>query len=174
MLIKLKQLLDKDISLLMAVYQESNKANIAHFFPELKDIDQGLQMVENAYTEWLRTDFLSKDNTTYYVWMEKGIWISALRFHQVSDTSYFIEALETHPNYRKLGYAEKLINAITEELKNRGGFEIQSYTSIRNIASQKTHEKCGFVEIAGRPFDYTTQEYVDNAVGFLYKYQLAN
>ena len=96
--------------------------------------------------------------TAYYVWEEKGIWLSSLRLHQVSDKCYYMEALETHPEYRKQGYAEKLINNIIEELKGKGSFEIQSYTSIKNIASQKTHKKCGFIVMDKKPFEFSKLE----------------
>lgn len=170
MLIRVKQLMDNDVHLLMKVYRESNKDNISYFFPEVKDIEKGLQMVEKAYVQWIRDDFLRQKNTSYYVWKEKGLWLSSLRFHEVGKEHYYIEALETHPEYRKQGYAEKLINSVIEELKDKGSFEIESYTSIKNIASQKTHKKCGFIVTDKKPFDYTSQEHIDNAVGFLYKY----
>ena len=101
---------------------------------------------------------------------KRGIWISALRIHCIDNNLYYLEAFETHPEYRKKGYAEKLINAIVDTLKENEFFEIRSYTSIKNRASRKTYKKCGFTELEGKPFDYTTQEYVDNAVAFSYKY----
>lgn len=170
MLIRLKQLLDEDAQLLMAVYKESNRDNVVYFFPELKDTQEGLHMTEEAYINWIRDDFLRQKNTFYYVWEEKGTWLSSLRFHEVGNKYYYMEALETHPEYRGQGYAEKLINGVIEELKGKGNFEIESYTSAKNIASQKTHKKCGFVVTDKKPFDYASQEYVDNAVGFLYRY----
>lgn len=170
MLIKLKHLSDKEAILLMSVYKESNKKNISYFFPKIQNAEKGLQMVEEAYTQWLRDDFLKNQNMSCYVWEEKGVWVSSLRFHCIDSKVYFIEALETHPEYRRKGYAEKLINSIIDSLKESESFEISSYTSINNIASQKTHKKCGFLKLEEKPFDYTTQEYVENAVGFLYKY----
>lgn len=170
MLIKVKELSDKEAKLLMEVYRESNKENIFCFFPEVQNAEQGLRMVEKSYIQWLCHEFFKKENAFCYVWKEKGVWISALRIHYIGSNLYYIEALETHPEYRKKGYAEKLINAIVDILKENEFFEIRSYTSIKNIASQKTHKKCGFTELEGRPFDYITQEYVDNAVAFSYKY----
>lgn len=170
MLIRLKQLLAEDAQLLMAVYKESNRDNVVYFFPELKDTEEGLHMTEEAYIKWICNDFLTQQNTVYYIWEEKGIWLSSLRFHEVGSKHYYMEALETHPEYRGQGYAEKLINGVIEELKGKGNFEIESYTSAKNIASQKTHKKCGFVVTDKKPFDYASQEYVDNAVGFLYRY----
>lgn len=170
MLIRLKELLDEDSHLLMAVYKESNKENIAYFFPEIKDPEKGLQMAEEAYVRWLKDEFLKKGNTSCYVWKENGIWKSSLRLHQVTHECYYIEALETHPEYRKQGYAEKLLNSLIDELKEKGAFRIESYTSTKNIASQKTHKKCGFILKGGSPFDYANQEYVDDALGFVYNY----
>lgn len=173
MLIEVKELSDKEAILLMSIYQESNKKNISCFFPEIQNDEQGLKMVEESYTKWLRDDFLKNKNTFCYVWEEDNVWISSLRFHCIDSKVYFIEALETHPEYRRKGYAEKLINSIIEGLKENGDFDIYSYTSITNIASQKTHKRCGFLIVEEKPFDYITQEYVDNAVGFLYKYRIS-
>lgn len=170
MLIEVKRLSDKDAILLMSIYKENNKKNIHCFFPKIHNEDQGLKMVEEEYTKWLRDDFLKSKNTVCYVWVENDVWVSSLRFHCVANKVYFIEALETHPEYRRRGYAEKLINSIIDRLKENDNFEIRSYTSITNVASRNTHNRCGFLTLDEKPFDYTTQEYVDNAVSFLYKY----
>lgn len=172
MLIEVKKLSDKDALLLMAVYKESNKKKIAFLFPEIQSEEDGLRMVEDEYSKWLRDDFLKGKNTFCYVWEENNIWVSSLRFHYVENKVYFIEALETHPEHRRKGYAEKLINSIIDKLKEDGDFEIRSYTSITNEASRKTHSRCGFLTLEDKTFDYTTQEYVENAVGFLYKYRI--
>lgn len=172
MLIEIKELSDRDAISLMAVYKESNKKNISYFFPEIQDEKQGLNMIEEEYTKWLRDDFLKSKNTFCYVWIENDLWVSSLRLHCIDSKIYFIEALETHPEYRKKGYAEKLINGIIDRLKENGDFEIHSYTSITNIASQKTHKRCGFLILDEKPFDYINREYVENSVGFLYKYSI--
>lgn len=172
MLIEVKKLSDKDAMLLMAIYKESNKKNIPCFFPEIQSEEEGLRLVEEKYSEWLRDDFLKSKNTFCYVWEENHIWVSSLRFHCIESKMYFIEALETHPEYRRKGYAEKLINSIIDKLKRDGDFDIRSYTSISNEASRKTHNRCGFLTLKDKPYDYTTQEYVENAVGFLYEYRI--
>ena len=124
MLIKLKELSGVEAHSLMAIYQESNKDNIPYFFPEVKDIIKGLQLVEESYLHWLRNDFLKKENAACYVWVEKGIWLSSLRLCKMNTNHYFLEALETNPNYRKKGHAEKLINSIIDELTVKGAVEI--------------------------------------------------
>ena len=57
MLIKVKELSDKETKLLMEVYKESNKENIFVFFPEVQNAEQGLKMVEKAYIQWLCHEF---------------------------------------------------------------------------------------------------------------------
>lgn len=167
MIIKLNQLSDVQAQLLMPVYRESNRQNVPHFFPEVTDIEKGLALVEEAYRQWLREDFFEKDNTACYVWEEEGVWLSSLRLHEVGDREYFVEALETHPDYRRQGHAEKLLKGMIKALSKTGAVRIHSYTSLKNVASQKIHQKCGFKEVEGKVFDYTTQEFVDHAVGFL-------
>ena len=84
---------------------------------------------------------------------------------------YYLEALETYPDYRKKGFAEKLICGVIDKLKSDGDFEIKSYTGKKNIASQMTHEKCGFKRIEERVFDYSINEYVENVINYIYSYE---
>ena len=55
-----------------------------------------------------------------------------------------LAALETHPQMRRKGYAVKLILEVMTYAKE---LSIYSHVSKKNIASLRTHEKCGFERI---------------------------
>lgn len=172
MLLKIRELSEENTRMLMDVYRESNTDNIKYFYPEVIDIEIGRCKVEKDYVNYLKSDFLIDNDRCCYVWEENGIWASALRFYKIKDKMHYLEALETHPDYRQKGFAEKLICGVIEELKLQGDFEIKSYTGKRNVASQRTHEKCGFRRVDGKVFDYSVNEYIENVINYTYSYEV--
>ena len=69
-----------------------------------------------------------------------------------------LEALETAPGWRRMGYAVRLIQAVQQMLEQQGSVRIYSHVSKKNTASLKTHLRCGF-EIY---LDYAA--YIDGSV----------
>lgn len=169
MLVKVNDLTEKKQRLLMELYEDSNIKNALYFYPDMKDIEAGKKKVEENFIDYIKNEFFVNVGNIYYVWEEKGIWISAMRVYKINNNLYYIEALETHPKYRKQGYAEKLMSRVIDELKIQGNFEIKSMTPKENIASQRTHEKCGFNKKYGRAFCYTTNEWVEDIVDLSFR-----
>lgn len=58
---------------------------------------------------------------------------------------YYLEALETPPIYRKMGYASQLLKEIIAYLHTQGPVDIRDCVNKTNAASLATHKKCGFV-----------------------------
>lgn len=168
MLVKVNELTEKTQRLLMDIYEEGNIKNISYLYPDIEDIEAGKKKVEEGFINYIKNEFLINDDNRYYVWESDGIWISAMRVYKISSNLYYIEALATHDNYRRRGFAEKLICSVIEELKTTGEFEMKSITSKTNIASQRTHEKCGFTKNYGGAFCYTTNEWVEDVVSLSY------
>lgn len=135
----------KDLSFsgLMSVYEEGNRENAEEFWPDL-DSTQGLIRAEQEFYQYLRQVFFPTENARYYIWEEKGHYVSALRLEPYRD-GMLLEALETHPDHRKQGYAKQLIRAVQEVCPDG---KIYSHVGKRNIPSLKTHESCGFQRIA--------------------------
>lgn len=171
MLLNVKELSQLESRKLMDVYEESNIDNIKYFFPECKNQEEGKKKVEEGFLDYIESEFFKLDNSSYYVWEEDNIWLSAMRFYKIKEDLYFLEALETHPSYRKNGYAQKLICNVIEELKKSGDFVLKSYVYPRNIASLKTHKKCGFVEDKDMAFDYTDNKYIENVISLIFRYK---
>ena len=134
---------DVSFSQLMRVYEEGNRENAREFWPDL-DENQALIRAEQEFYQYLKQVFFTTENARYCIWTEKGRYISALRLEPYRD-GLLLEALETEPGERRKGYAAKLIRGVQEQLP---GDKIYSHVSKRNLASLRTHERCGFRIIA--------------------------
>lgn len=84
---------------------------------------------------------------------KNGEYISALRLEPYRD-GLLLEALETKPVYRKMGYASTLMEAVKRVVSKK----IYSHVGKWNTASLAIHEKCGFQRI----LEYVT--YADGSV----------
>lgn len=155
---------------LMDIYSESNFENIDYFYPDEKDKEVALKKVEEGFLNFIKNDFLQKSEATYWVLEENGKWLSALRICKVEQDIYYLEALETIPNQRKKGYASKLLLQVIEEYKKKGSFTLCDCVSKKNIASLKTHEKCGFVIVSDNGYDYLDKSTNEHCFGLEYRY----
>lgn len=127
---------------LMEVYSESVAENGEELYPDLSGAEQVLQAQQDFYA-YLQQGFFCKEGDTYCIWEENGKYVCALRLESYQD-GLLLEALETRPEYRKQGYAEKLIRAVQQMV---GDGKIYSHISHKNAASLAVHEKCGFQKI---------------------------
>ena len=144
---------DLQFSSLMAVYEESNRDNGEEFYPNLPP-EQQLLCAEQDFYQYLRTGFFNRDGDVCCIWVENGVYVSALRLQKFED-GLLLEGLETHPQYRGRGYAKKLIAAVIEQ---RSCDKIYVHISRKNIASIAAHTACGFQKIR----DYA--RYADGSV----------
>ena len=143
MLLVFENLKEISFSQLMMVYEEGNRENGEEFWPDMEE-GQRILRAEQAFYQYLREIFFPTENARYYVWEEQGNYVSALRLEPYRD-GMLLEALETAPNERRKGHAARLIHAVQEQLPHG---KIYSHVSKRNLASLKTHAKCGFRRIA--------------------------
>jgi hypothetical protein len=81
MLIELKSCTAEDLKKLMPIYEQSNRENIRHFFPDCTDPEEGLRKAEESFGQYICEDFLADANNTYYVLEKNGQWVSALRLY---------------------------------------------------------------------------------------------
>lgn len=169
MMIKIIKPNDIDDNKLMAVYAESNFENTDYFYPEITDKTEAVKKVEYNFCNYIKTEFLNLTNI-YYVWEHDGIWVSALRLNYVKDNIYFLEALETAPDFRKQGYATQLLTAVINDLKTKGTFKICVCVGKNNIASLHTHKKCGFNIVSENGYDYLQKEIDNRCYGLEYSF----
>lgn len=138
---------------LMAVYAEGNRENGEEFYPNLPP-EQQLFRAEQEFYTYLSDCFFREAGAAYYLWSEKGKYVSALRLEPYRD-GLLLEALETHPDHRGRGFAKKLVRAVLETAE----FDrIYVHISRKNAPSIAVHTACGFRKI----FDYAV--YADGSV----------
>ncbi len=143
MLIVAKKLCELSFGKLMEVYVEGNLENGQESFPDEPEGRQ-LALAEQDFYNYLQQVFFRTVSACYLIWEENGRYISALRLEPYHD-GLLLEALETAPEYRKKGYAVKLVQAALDYAGDR---KVYSHVNKRNKASLRTHERCGFVKIS--------------------------
>lgn len=127
---------------LMEVYRESVALSGAENYPRSSEPMQFHQASQDFYA-FLQQGFFLTEDDRYCIWEENGAYISALRLERYQD-GILLEALETRPEYRARGYAEKLIRAALDAF---GTKKIYSHISHKNAASLAVHRNCGFEKI---------------------------
>ena len=153
---------------LMDIYREDNIENTDYFYPDMKDKVQALARVEQDFLHYLETDFFSKPGNVYWVLEENGVWVSALRLTELSPGDYYLEALSTHPDFRRQGCAARLLEAVLEELKKEGPFRLRDCVGKKNVPSLGVHEKCGFRIAAQDGTDCLSGEVNERCYGMEY------
>lgn len=131
---------------LMEVYMEGN----------LEKTENGLTLLEaeRDFRQYLRECFFTVPEAAYYIWVEDGRYVSALRLEPYKD-GLLLEALETAPDRRRRGYAGQLIRAV---LKTETRRPIYAHVAKGNTASLAVHQGCGF----RRVLEYAA--YIDGSV----------
>ena len=170
MLARITAYRDLDARKLMNVYAESNFENTDYFCPEESDKRLAVQKVEAGFLEFLRDEFFNLAEASYWILEENGLWISALRTCLVQPGLYYLEALETRPDQRKKGYGTMLLSGVVEAFGKEGPFRLCDCVGKKNIASLRTHEKCGFQIVSEEGYDYLQKEADERDYGLEYRF----
>lgn len=144
MILRIEKYGDIDQRRLMDLYSESNLENTDYFYPDIEDKAWAVGKVEEGFLDFLENEFYVKEGSVYWILEEDGVWLSALRTTELEGRTFYIEALETHPDHRRQGYAAKLIEGVIGELKKGGGFRLRSCVDKENAPSIAAHLHCGF------------------------------
>ena len=139
MLLWAKRLQELDFEALMGIYWEGNRENALDKYPNM-ELQAAHNRAEQDFYAYLRDEFFTQRGASYAVWVMDGNYVSALRLEPWED-GLLLEALETHPNHRKKGYAKDLIKAVQESLPE---IPVYSHVNKRNTPSLATHKSCGF------------------------------
>ena len=168
MLLEIKSFDEIDARKLMDLYREGNEENAAYFYPGQAD---ALQKAEHDFLDYVNFNFFNKPGNRYMVLEQGGVWISALRLYPLEDRLYYLEALETHPDYRRRGFASQLLAGVTDGLKKQGAFRLCDCVGKNNAASLRTHQTCGFEIISEKGYDYLRSEADDRRYGMQFVYE---
>lgn len=135
-----------DIPRLLAIYRESSIENCQGMYPA-ESIDASLEQYEAWYTAFMREEFFAQPGRLWMVEMEDGLLASALRLLPFDGAGIWkLEALETHPDHRRQGYAARLLADTVRSLEeNHGAVTLLSHVVEHNTASLRTHLRAGFV-----------------------------
>ena len=155
MLICVRTFQELDFDALMQVYLEGNRENGEDFYPE-ETPERQMELALRDCENYLRHDFFSNKDACYWIWSEDGAYRSALRLEPYGD-GLLLEALETHPDQRRKGYAKKLISAVLEQLPT--GTRVYSHISKRNAPSLASHRSCGFYKLLDYCVDTDGERY---------------
>lgn len=143
MLIAARTFDELDFDALMEVYTEGNRENGEYLYPE-ETPERQMELARRDFEAYLQNDFYAKSGVCYWIWTEDGAYRAALRLEPWQD-GLLLEALETHPDHRRKGFAKKLISAVLGQLD--GGTKVYSHISKWNTASCASHYACGFYKL---------------------------
>lgn len=127
---------------LMDVYEELNLEQGRILFPREAPAQWPL-LAEQDFHQYLNECFFRTTGAVYALWQEGGRYVSALRLEPYLD-GLLIEALETLPAVRGMGYASKLLAAVTAHY---GQTKLYAHVDKKNIPSIRVHERSGFYRI---------------------------
>ena len=82
------------------------------------------------------------ENTDYFYPDMKDKAQALARVEQ--DFLHYLEALSTHPDFRRRRCAVRLLEAVLAELRAQGPFRLRDCVGKKNVPSLGVHEKCGF------------------------------
>ena len=164
MLRRLDRYADVNERKLMDLYAEGNRENAEDFFPG-EDPKMAVPKAEAGFLSFLKDEFFPAPENTYWVLELDGVWVSALRLTELNGRRFYLEALETHPDYRRQGYAVRLIRAVVGELQKSGPFCICDCVGKRNAASLAAHKRAGFAIVSEHGYDWLQKEADDRHYG---------
>lgn len=122
------------------------------------DLDSVMEIEEASFpTPWSRNAFLSEiyeNRRAYYLVARDnghvagyvGIWVILDEGH--------VTNLAVHPNFRRQGIGEQLMQSIISYARSRGAKRITLEVRASNLTAQSLYEKLGFVGVGTRPGYY--------------------
>lgn len=126
-----------------AVYRESSAENAAERYPELTE-EEALAKYEEGYRDYLTGEFQS-EHGILLILEKEGVYRSALRLLPQEQHTFLLEALETHPDYREMGFGKRILQEMMLYLHRRfPNCSVCSFVSRKNKISIQTHRAAGF------------------------------
>lgn len=125
-----------------ALYIESNQKKGRQLFG-WETAERQLALAEEDLYYYLLDVFFCTDGARCFFLERNGRYVSGLRTEPY-EKGLLLEALETTPEYRRMGYAEELIQSVLAVLEAEGVSVLYSHVNRANTASLAVHRKCGF------------------------------
>ena len=100
-----------------------------------------------AFLSYIQDDFFQRKDACYCLLVVDDTYKSALRLEPYRD-GLLLQALETEPSARKMGYGFSLVKSVLEYFSGTTYKCIYSHVKKSNVASLKLHRKCGFQTVS--------------------------
>lgn len=129
---------------LMDLYEESNRENLSMVESnpgEKTDKNILYQKVRESYKAYIKNEFLKEGKNRLAILIDGEKYLAGLRIYD-DGKFYLLEALETNPIYRRMGYGERLVRKVVKSLEK--GKEIRVEVGLSNKKSLALHKKVGF------------------------------
>lgn len=133
-----------NLNKLMDIYEESNRENLSMVESdpgEKTDKNILYQKVRASYKSYIKNEFLKDRKNRLAILIDGEKYLAGLRIYDEGNF-YLLEALETNPIYRRMGYGERLVREVLKALEK--GKEIRAGVSFSNKKSLALHKKVGF------------------------------
>lgn len=126
-----------------AVYRESSAENAAEWYPE-RSPEEALAKYEEGYRDYMSGDFQAEQGTLLVLETD-GVYRSALRLLPQGQNMFLLEALETHPDFREMGFGKRILQEMMLYLHRQvPNCTVCSHVSRKNKISIQTHRAAGF------------------------------
>ncbi len=126
--------------MLLEVYRQSIEKDGRRLRPGAEKREQ-LRLGEDAFLSAL-LDFFREPGCEYAIWEDAGFYRAALRIQPYLDGT-LITALETAPDFRRQGFAYRLLHHLCKDASLEGR-RLYSHVHVKNHASLQLHLRCGF------------------------------
>ncbi len=143
-LLLLKEAGNLDEKELLEIFRESSRENAPEWYPELTPED-ALQKYERAFLQYM-CEGLYQEGGILAVLRDSEHYRSSLRLYPYhGENSFLVEAFETRPDSRKMGFGKQLYEKVIARLeKEYGRVTLNAYTGKGNAASIAAHLSAGF------------------------------
>lgn len=127
-----------DFSQLIRLYENDIEQDRQRHYARL-DVAEGRFCAEHDLYHYLRDCFFGQNNGAYYIYEEKGKYLSAFRVEQYLN-GLLINALNTDEDHRNKGLASALLNKLFESVS----VPVYAHIHRKNMSSLALHIKFGF------------------------------
>ena len=127
----------------LAIFRESSMENAPAWYPELS-AEQALEKYESSFWEYICNDF-PKEGGILAILGDQGGYRASLRLYPKGPGKYYVEAFETRPDSRRMGYGRRLYQKVFARLEGiEGNICLTADTGKKNQASIAAHLSAGF------------------------------
>lgn len=129
---------------LLEIFRGSSLENAPEWYPEMPPED-ALQRYESEFLQYM-CEGLYQEGGMLAVLRDEEHYRSSLRLYPYhGENSFLVEAFETRPDSRKMGFGKRLYEKVIAQLeKEYGRVTLVAYTGKGNAASIAAHLSAGF------------------------------